>query len=151
MNNLVFLSKFFSYLANFFITRFIIIRAITNITTIDITRRLSHPVFQRTKPGSSYVCLESPHICQNEKISETMLLYNVYIAILTLTLEYRGTVAKLLLGLHSSQGRLTGGSICQALLKRLLKTSLHLYYSSKQHLTTHFQCGGNSKSESMSR
>jgi hypothetical protein len=41
------------------------------------------------------VCPESPHICQNEKVSETMLLYNVYIPILTLTSEYRGTVTKL--------------------------------------------------------
>jgi hypothetical protein len=41
------------------------------------------------------VCPGSPHICQNEKVSETILLYNVYIAILTLTSEYRGTVTKL--------------------------------------------------------
>jgi hypothetical protein len=30
-----------------------------------------------------------------KKVSETMLLYNVYIAILTLTSEYRETVTKL--------------------------------------------------------
>jgi hypothetical protein len=30
-----------------------------------------------------------------KKISETMFLYNVYIAMLTLTSEYRGTVTKL--------------------------------------------------------
>jgi hypothetical protein len=41
------------------------------------------------------VCPGSPHICQNEKVSETMLLYNVYITILTLTSEYRGIVTKL--------------------------------------------------------
>jgi hypothetical protein len=41
------------------------------------------------------VCPGSPHICQNEKVSETMLLYNIYIAILTLTSEYHGTVTKL--------------------------------------------------------
>jgi hypothetical protein len=41
------------------------------------------------------VCPASPHICQNEKVSETILLYNVYIAILILTSEYRGTVTKL--------------------------------------------------------
>jgi hypothetical protein len=41
------------------------------------------------------VCPESPHICQNEKVLETMLLYNVFIAILTLTSEYRGIVTKL--------------------------------------------------------
>jgi hypothetical protein len=28
------------------------------------------------------VCPGSPHICQNEKVSETMLLYNVDIVIL---------------------------------------------------------------------
>jgi hypothetical protein len=41
------------------------------------------------------VCPGNPHICQNEKVSEIMLLYNVYIAILTLTSEYRGMVTKL--------------------------------------------------------
>jgi hypothetical protein len=40
------------------------------------------------------VCPEIPHICQNKKVSETMLLYNVYIVLLTLTSEYRGTVTK---------------------------------------------------------
>jgi hypothetical protein len=30
-----------------------------------------------------------------KKVSETILLYNIYIAILTLTSEYRGTVTKL--------------------------------------------------------
>jgi hypothetical protein len=41
------------------------------------------------------VCPGSPHIYQNEKVLETMLLYNMYIAILTLTSEYRGMVTKL--------------------------------------------------------
>jgi hypothetical protein len=41
------------------------------------------------------VCPGCPHICENEKVSETMLLYNIYIAILTLTSEYRGTMTKL--------------------------------------------------------
>jgi hypothetical protein len=39
----------------------------------DNDDELSHPVFQRTKPGQPYVCLGSPHIRQNEKVSETML------------------------------------------------------------------------------
>jgi hypothetical protein len=41
------------------------------------------------------MCPGSPHICQNEKISETILLYNVYIVILTLTSEYHRIVTKL--------------------------------------------------------
>jgi hypothetical protein len=43
--------------------------------------------------------------------------------------------------LHSSQGRLTGGSVCQTLLKKLLETPLPLYPSSEQHLTTHWSVG----------
>jgi hypothetical protein len=45
-------------------------------------RSVTPGFIKKTKPGLSYVCPGSPHICQNEKISETMLLYNVNIAIL---------------------------------------------------------------------
>jgi hypothetical protein len=42
------------------------------------------------------MCAQEVHTyARMKKKSETMLLYNVYIAILTLTLEYRGTVTKL--------------------------------------------------------
>jgi hypothetical protein len=49
--------------------------------------------------------------------------------------------AKLILGLQSSQERLTGSSICQALLTDHGKTPLHLYPSSEQHFITHWGCG----------
>jgi hypothetical protein len=82
------------------------------------------------------VCLGSPHICQNEKVSETMRLYNIYIAILTLTSEYRGTVTKLQASFFSGTAdwwlRMPNTS------ERLLKTPLHFYPSSEQHLTTHW-------------
>jgi hypothetical protein len=64
-----------------------------------------------------------------------MLLYNVYIAILTLTSEYRGTVTKLQAPFFSGTAdwwlRMPNTS------ERLLKTSLPLYPSSEQHLTTY--------------
>jgi hypothetical protein len=64
-----------------------------------------------------------------------MLLYNVYIAILTLKSEYRGTVTKLqapfLSGTADWWLRMPNTS------KRLLKTPLPLYRLSEQHLTTH--------------
>jgi hypothetical protein len=82
------------------------------------------------------VCPGSPHICQNEKVSETMLLYNVYITILTLTSEYRGTVTKLQAPFFS--GIADWGLHMPNTSERLLKTSLHLYPSSEQHLTTHW-------------
>jgi hypothetical protein len=42
------------------------------------------------------MCAQEVHTyARMKKISETMLLYNVYIAILTLTSEYRGMVTKL--------------------------------------------------------
>jgi hypothetical protein len=81
------------------------------------------------------VCPGNPHICQNEKISETMLLYNVYIAILTLTSEYRGTTTKLqtpfLSGTADWWLRMPNTS------EKLMETPLPLYPSSEQHLTTH--------------
>jgi hypothetical protein len=71
----------------------------------------------------------SPHICQNEKVSETMLLCNVYIAILTLTSEYRGTVTKLqapfFLGTADWWFHMPTTS------ERLLETPLALYPSSE--------------------
>jgi hypothetical protein len=44
-----------------------------------------------------------------------MLVYNVYIAILTLTSEYRETVTKLQASFFS--GTADWGSVCQTLLK----------------------------------
>jgi hypothetical protein len=65
-----------------------------------------------------------------------MLLYNVYIAILTLTSEYRGTVTKLqapfFLGTADWWFRMPNTS------EKLLETPLPLYPSSEQHLTTHW-------------
>jgi hypothetical protein len=78
----------------------------------------------------------SPHIYQNGKVSETMLLYNVHIAILTLTSEYRGMVTKLQAPFFSETAdwwlRMPNTS------ERLLETSLPLFPSSEQHLTTHW-------------
>jgi hypothetical protein len=65
------------------------------------------------------VCPGSPHICQNEKVSETILLYNVYIAIITLTPEYRGTITRLQTPFFS--GTANWGSVCQTLLKDFWK------------------------------
>jgi hypothetical protein len=71
----------------------------------------------------------------NEKVSKTMLLYNIYIAILTLTSEYRGTVTKLQASFFSGMAdwwlRMPNTS------ERLLETPLPLYPSFEQHLTTH--------------
>jgi hypothetical protein len=89
------------------------IRPTVNTTLIP----LCHTRFYKEQNQARHMCAQEVHTyVRIKKISEKMLLYNVYIAILTLTSEYRGTVAKLLLGLHSSQGRLTGGSVCQTLL-----------------------------------
>jgi hypothetical protein len=65
-----------------------------------------------------------------------MLVYNVYIAILTLTSEYRGTVTKLQAPFFS--GTADWWLRMPSFSKRLLKTPLHLYPSSEQHLTTHW-------------
>jgi hypothetical protein len=63
-----------------------------------------------------------------------MLLYNVYIAILTLTSEYRGTVTKLQASFFSGT---TDWWLCMLnTSERLLETPLSLYPSSEQHLTT---------------
>jgi hypothetical protein len=87
------------------------------------------PGFLKNKTRLIIVCLGSPHICQNEKVSETMLLYNVYIAILTLTSEYRGTVTKLQAPFFSETAdwwlRMPNTS------ERLLETPLHPHPSSK--------------------
>jgi hypothetical protein len=87
------------------------------------------------------MCAQEVHTyARMKKISETMLLYNVYIAILTLTSEYRGTVTKFqapfFSGMTDWWHRMPSSS------KRLLKTPLHLYPSSEQHLTTHWGVGG---------
>jgi hypothetical protein len=66
----------------------------------------------------SHVCAQEVHTyIRIKKYQKQCYLLHVHIAIITLTSEYHGMVAKLLLGLHSSQGWLTGGSVCQALLK----------------------------------
>jgi hypothetical protein len=82
------------------------------------------------------VCPGSPHICQNEKVSETMLLYNVHIAILTLTSEYRGMVTKLQAPFFS--GTADWWLRMPNTFERLLETPLLIYPFSKQHLTTHW-------------
>jgi hypothetical protein len=75
------------------------------------------------------VCIGSPHIRQHEKVPETMLLYNVYIAILTHTSEYRGTVTKLQAPFFS--GTADWWIRMPNTLERLLETLLHIYPSSK--------------------
>jgi hypothetical protein len=75
------------------------------------------------------VCPGSLHICQNEKVSETILLYNIYIAILTLTSEYHGTVTKLQAPFFS--GAADWWLHMPSTSERLLKTPLHLHPSSK--------------------
>jgi hypothetical protein len=65
-----------------------------------------------------------------------MLLYNLYIAILTLTSEYRETVTKLQALFFSGTAdwwfRMSNTS------ERFLESPLPLYPSSEQHLTTHW-------------
>jgi hypothetical protein len=82
------------------------------------------------------MCAQKVHTyVRMKKISKTMLLYNVYIAILILTSEYRGMVTKLQAPFFSGTAdwwiRMPNTS------ERLLKTPLPLYFSSEQHLTTH--------------
>jgi hypothetical protein len=76
------------------------------------------------------MCAQEVHTyVRMKKISETVLLYNVYIAILTLTSEYRGTVTKLQAPFFSGTAdwwlRMPNTS------ERLLKTPLSLYPSSE--------------------
>jgi hypothetical protein len=68
-----------------------------------------------------------------------MLLYKVYIAILILTSEYRGTVTKLQAPFFS--GTADWGLRMPNTSEKLLETSLHFHPSSKQHLTTHWSAG----------
>jgi hypothetical protein len=68
-----------------------------------------------------------------------MLLYNVYIAILTLTSEYRETVTKLQAAFFS--GMTNWGLRMPNTSERLLETPLPLYPSSKQHHTTYWSVG----------
>jgi hypothetical protein len=65
-----------------------------------------------------------------------MLLYNVHIAILTLTSEYRGMVTKLQALFFS--GMADWWLRMPNISERLLETSLPLYPSFEQHLTTHW-------------
>jgi hypothetical protein len=68
-----------------------------------------------------------------------MLLYNVYIAILTLTSEYHGTVTKLQAPFFS--GTADWGLRMPSTSRKLLETPLYLYPSSEQQYTTHWSVG----------
>jgi hypothetical protein len=85
------------------------------------------------------MCVQEVHTCQNEKVSEIMLLYNIDITILTLTSEYYRTVTKLqaLFFLGTADWWLCMPNTSE----RLLETPLPLYPSSEQHLTTHWGVG----------
>jgi hypothetical protein len=81
-----------------------------------------------------------------KKISETMLLYNVYIAILTLTSEYCRTVTKLQAPFFS------GTADWWLRMPTLLKDFWKLHYIFILLLSStslHTEVWGNSKSESM--
>jgi hypothetical protein len=66
------------------------------------------------------MCAQKVHTYVRTKMYQKQCyVFNVRIAIITLTSEYRGTVTNF--RLHSSQGRLTRGSVCQALLKDFWK------------------------------
>jgi hypothetical protein len=68
------------------------IRPTVNTTLIP----LCHTRFSKEQNQANHMCAQEVHTyVRIKKISETMLLYNVYIAILTLTSEYRGTTTKL--------------------------------------------------------
>jgi hypothetical protein len=76
------------------------------------------------------MCVQEVHTyVRIKKVSETMLLYNVYIAILTLTSEYRGTVTKLQAPFFS--GTTDWWLRMPSTSERLLETLLHLHPSSK--------------------
>jgi hypothetical protein len=95
-----------------------------------------HTWFPKEQNQANHMCAQEVHTYVRMKnISETMLLYNVYIAILTLTSGYRGTVTKLQAPFFSGTAdwrlRMPNTS------ERLLETPLHIHPSSKQHLTTH--------------
>jgi hypothetical protein len=75
------------------------------------------------------VCPRSPHICQNEKVSETMLLYNVHTAIIARASEYHGMMTKHQAPFLSETA--DWGLHMSSTLDILLDTPLHLYPSSK--------------------
>jgi hypothetical protein len=83
------------------------------------------------------MCAQEVHTyVRIKKISETMLLYNAYISILTLTSEYHGTVTKPQAPFFS--GMADWWLHMPNTSERLLETPLPLYPSSEQHLTTHW-------------
>jgi hypothetical protein len=97
---------------------------------------LCHTQFSKEQNQANHMCAKEVHTyVRIKKILETMLLYIVYIALLTLTSEYRGTVTKLQALFFSGTAdwwlRIPNTS------DRLLKTPLPLYPSFEQHLTTH--------------
>jgi hypothetical protein len=86
------------------------------------------------------MCAQEVHTyVRMKKYQKQYYLFNVHIAILTLTSEYRGTMTKLqalfLLGTADWWLRMPITS------ERLLETPLYHHSSSKQHLTTHWGVG----------
>jgi hypothetical protein len=85
----------------------------------------------------SHMCVQEVHTyVKIKKYQKQCYLFNVYIAIITLTLEYRGTMTKLQAPFFS--GTTDWGLRMSSTSNRLLETPLHLYHSSEQHLTTHW-------------
>jgi hypothetical protein len=85
---------------------------------------------------ASHMCAQEVHTyVRIKKYQKQCYLFNVHIAIITLTSEYRGTVTKLQAPFFSGTAdwwlRMPNTS------KRLLETPIPLYPSSEQHLTTH--------------
>jgi hypothetical protein len=88
-----------------------------------------HTQFSKEQNQANHICAQEVHTYVNEKVSETMLLYNVYIAILTLTSEYRETVTKLQAPFFS--GTVDWWLRMPNTSERLLETPLPLYPSSE--------------------
>jgi hypothetical protein len=85
---------------------------------------------------ASHMCAQKVHTyVRIKKYQKQCYLFNVHIAIITLTSEYHGTMTKLqasfLLGTADWWLRMPSTS------ERLWETPLHLYPSSEQHHTTH--------------
>jgi hypothetical protein len=88
----------------------------------------------------SHICVQKVHTyVRMKKYQKQYYLFNVHIAILTLTSEYRGMMTKLqapfLSGTTDWWLRMPSTS------ERFLETPLYLHSSSKQHLTTHWGVG----------
>jgi hypothetical protein len=74
-----------------------------------------------------------------KKYQKQCYLFNVHIAIITLTSEYHGTMTKL----HAPflSGMADWGLCMPSTSNRILETPLYLYHSFEQHLTTHWSVG----------